>query len=166
MKNKKAKSRVKKQPIKALIAISMITSGLWFGVFYSIEQIKIIQKPIIIKKIETKEIEKVEDFVPSSKVLGCIEKRPGVAGSIKRKFGKKWRYWAELIGRESCLNPSALNTSSGACGLGQALPCKKMDCPLNMDGVDCQLDWIEQYVTKRYKTIQHAIVFHDVMNWY
>ena len=164
---KKAKSRIKKKvTVKTVVVAALISSGLWSGVFYLLLKPQPVADPLIIEKIVTKEIEKVEDFVPSPRVMGCMEKRPGVTGDVKRKFGKEWRYWAELIGREACLDPAIINTSSGACGLAQALPCEKMECSLDMAGVDCQLDWIEKYVGRRYGTIQHALVFHDIMNYY
>jgi len=71
---------------------------------------------------------------------------------------------AELIGRESGFNPKAVNPSSGACGLSQSLPCKKMGCSL--DDVECQLAWQKGYIAKRYGTVTKALAFHDAHGYY
>lgn len=39
----------------------------------------------------------------------------------------QWSYVDFLVGKESSWNPNAINPSSGACGLGQQLPCGKWD---------------------------------------
>ena len=164
---KKAKSRIKKKvTIKTVIIASLIVSSLWSAVFYLLTKPEPIPELLIIEKIEIKEVEKVDEYVPSPATLKAIEKRPGVAGDINRKFGKEWRYWAELIARESCLNPGAINPTSFACGIPQSLPCEKMECSLDLEGIDCQLEWIKEYTIERYGSIQHALVFHDVFNWY
>ena len=161
----KAKSRMVKKPWKALIGVSIVTSGLWSGVFYTLNNYRGSRAEVItITKIETREIERVEDYVPSSNTLKIIEAKPGIYGAIYRKFGVEARKYAELIARESGFNEYAINVGSGACGLGQFLPCSKLKCDLS--DVDCQLDAIEEYVVRRYGTIEHALVFHDVMGWY
>lgn len=60
-----------------------------------------------------------------------------------------------LIVKESGCNPNAVNPSSGACGIPQALPCSKIaHC-----GVDpvCQLKWMDQYVKGRYGSWESAL---------
>lgn len=59
-----------------------------------------------------------------------------------------------LIGGESGCRPNAVNPSSGACGIPQALPCSKMPCTLQ-DPV-CQLRWMNQYVAARYGSWDNA----------
>lgn len=71
--------------------------------------------------------------------------------------------YAELIFRESGFHPTSVN-SIGACGLGQALPCSKMNCELT--DVDCQINWVKSYVERRYGTIDKALEHHDVKGWY
>lgn len=102
----------------------------------------------------------------SERGVECVNNHPGVATKIKAVFGDEWQLAAELFCRESSLNPVALNPSSGACGLVQALPCKKLTriCP-DMD-IDCQLEWGKDYVAQRYGTIEIALAFHDKNNWY
>lgn len=37
-----------------------------------------------------------------------------------------------------------------------------MQCSLDMDGVECQLEWVENYVATRYSTIDKALIFWDI----
>lgn len=75
-----------------------------------------------------------------------------------------WEYALELVGRESSWRPTALNQSSGACGLAQALPCNK----IKGDWQDpiVALKWMDVYVHNRYGGWQRALNFHMVHNWY
>lgn len=61
----------------------------------------------------------------------------------------------KLILNESGCRPNAVNPSSGACGIPQALPCSKMNCSLS-DPV-CQLRWMDQYVKSTYGTWENAL---------
>jgi len=70
----------------------------------------------------------------------------------------------ELIRRESGCNPYATNTSSGACGVAQELPCGKSGCSLG-DGA-CQVRWMNTYVIGRYGSWAGAVNFHSLHNWY
>lgn len=70
----------------------------------------------------------------------------------------------ELIRRESGCNPYARNSSSGACGVAQELPCGKSGCSIG-DGA-CQIRWMSQYVKQRYGSWANAVAFHDRNNWY
>ena len=62
-----------------------------------------------------------------------------------------------LIINESGCRPDAVNPSSGACGIPQALPCSKLPCSLQ-DPV-CQLKWMDGYVKARYTTWERALGF-------
>lgn len=70
----------------------------------------------------------------------------------------------ELLRRESNCNPNAVNSSSGACGLAQELPCGKSGCQLGDGG--CQMKWMKSYVDRRYGSFAAAIEFHNSNNWY
>lgn len=70
----------------------------------------------------------------------------------------------ELIRRESNCNPNAVNSSSGACGVAQELPCGKSGCSLG-DGA-CQVRWMNSYVQGRYGSWANAVAFHNANNWY
>jgi hypothetical protein len=73
----------------------------------------------------------------------------------------------QLIYRESGINPFAINKSSGACGLGQALPCSKLLKVCNtLDDVDCQIKWVVDYIHARYGTFEAANKFQLSNNWY
>lgn len=84
---------------------------------------------------------------------------------VLNKWGiQEWGYFEELIMRESGWSPYAINQSSGACGLGQALPCSKLGVELwDYEG---QLNWIVNYISTRYDTPAKAIEFHNSNNWY
>lgn len=70
----------------------------------------------------------------------------------------------ELIDRESDCNPNAVNPSSGACGIGQQLPCGKWAGAWN-DPI-AGLIAMNNYVKGRYGTWEAALAHHDRMNWY
>lgn len=82
-----------------------------------------------------------------------------------RRFGLQHAVGMDnLIGKESTYNPGAINPTSGACGLFQALPCGKMKCSL--DDVDCQLNWGADYIKRRYGNPTNAWKFWQEHNWY
>lgn len=70
----------------------------------------------------------------------------------------------ELIRRESGCNPNAVNSSSGACGIAQELPCGKSGCGLGNGA--CQVRWMNQYVIARYGSWANAVAHHNANNWY
>lgn len=110
------------------------------------------------------ELRPADDFFPSDNTIKIMNNNTGMTAKIHKKFGVQWMKWAELIARESGFNKRAINPTSGACGLSQALPCSKMACSL--DDADCQLNWIEEYVNDRYGSIDRTLVFHDLRNYY
>ncbi len=69
-----------------------------------------------------------------------------------------------LIAKESGCNPNARNSSSGACGVAQELPCGKSGCSMG-DGA-CQVRWMNTYVLSRYGSWSSALAFHNANNWY
>jgi hypothetical protein len=70
-----------------------------------------------------------------------------------------------ILKKEAGYRYDAVN-EIGACGMGQALPCEKMNCPLTEDGVNCQVEWIMNYIERRYGTPTNAWNFHLTNNWY
>jgi hypothetical protein len=58
---------------------------------------------------------------------------------------------------ESGNNPQAINADSGACGIGQALPCSKLPCSLT--DYACQDQWFSQYAIDRYGSWSGAMAF-------
>lgn len=95
------------------------------------------------------------------------EKSPkGVAWeAVNEQWGVgQWSYFEELINRESHFNPYAINPSSGACGIFQALPCSKLGVELwDYEG---QIKWGINYILERYKTPKDALEFHNENGWY
>ena len=61
---------------------------------------------------------------------------------------ESWGYADFMVQKESGWNPNAVNRSSGACGLAQALPCSKLG-PNWSDPV-VALNWMNSYVNGRY----------------
>lgn len=59
-----------------------------------------------------------------------------------------------LIAGESGCNPNSYNSSSGACGVAQELPCGKSGCSLG-DGA-CQVKWMNGYVLSVYGSWANA----------
>lgn len=72
----------------------------------------------------------------------------------------------KLVLNESGCRPDAVNPSSKACGIPQALPCSKMGCTL-ADPV-CQLRWMNTYVQGRYGTWENALAmwYSRSPHWY
>lgn len=71
-----------------------------------------------------------------------------------------------LIIHESGCNPNAVNPSSGACGIPQALPCSKI-AHCGTEPV-CQLKWMDQYVKDRYGSWESALAtwYSRSPHWY
>lgn len=55
---------------------------------------------------------------------------------------------AKVYHHESGNKADAINPTSGACGVGQALPCSKLPCTL--DDYNCQDTWFTNYMLDRY----------------
>lgn len=73
-------------------------------------------------------------------------------------------YKSFIYQKESGNNPSAINPSSGACGLGQALPCSKMPCSLS--DYACQDRFFTNYALQRYGSWQSAYNFWLGNSWW
>jgi hypothetical protein len=74
-----------------------------------------------------------------------------------------------LWNHESGWRTTAMNSSSGACGIPQALPCSKI---INMCGADwrtdyqCQIEWGLNYISARYQSPAAAWQHFLSHNWY
>jgi uncharacterized protein YabE (DUF348 family) len=75
-----------------------------------------------------------------------------------------WGYADFMIQKESGWNPNAVNKSSGACGLAQALPCSKV--PGNPYNPIDSLNWMNGYVNGRYGGWAGAYNFWNRNHWY
>ena len=82
---------------------------------------------------------------------------------ITENFGAgHFKAFDTIVTRESNWNPQAINKSSGACGLGQALPCSK----LKDHSIQGQLEWMVSYIKSRYGTPKNALHFWNRNHWY
>lgn len=133
-------------------------------------------KPITVSKTEAPAVKAVEVLEPAQiaiaeklpepakeapqppKIVGTCDSWIAAAGITEVEAAKK------LIQRESGCNPNAVNPTSGACGIGQSLPCSKMGCAMG-DGL-CQMVWMKSYTLGRYGSFANALAFHYVHNWY
>lgn len=75
-----------------------------------------------------------------------------------------WGYADFMVQKESGWNPNAVNKSSGACGLAQALPCSKLGPNWNDPVV--ALNWMNNYVVGRYGSWEGAYNFWIKNRWY
>lgn len=75
-----------------------------------------------------------------------------------------WGYADFMVQKESSWNPNARNSSSGACGLAQALPCSKLGPNWNNPVV--ALNWMNDYVNGRYGGWDKAYNFWLANRWY
>ncbi len=88
---------------------------------------------------------------------------------VTERFGaQQFTAFAEIVRRESNWDYLARNRSSGAYGLAQALPGKKMAS----HGADwatnplTQLEWMADYIANRYGNPANALAFHNRHHWY
>lgn len=76
-----------------------------------------------------------------------------------------WGYVDYIVSRESGWNPNATNSSSGACGLVQALPCSKVGGAGGYDPVS-NLQWANGYAVGRYGSWANAYAFWTSNHWW
>lgn len=117
------------------------------------------KKRTMIKNVFASET-KLKSYPYKEKIAYMDQGQKDVMTKVESTAGDAY---AELIFRESGFHPTSVN-SIGACGLGQALPCSKMNCELT--DVDCQINWVKSYVERRYGTVEKALAFHDEKGWY
>ncbi len=76
-----------------------------------------------------------------------------------------WGYVDFIVSKESGWNPNATNSSSGACGLVQALPCGKVPGGNGYDPV-ANLTWANGYAVGRYGSWAGAYAFWTANHWW
>lgn len=69
-----------------------------------------------------------------------------------------------LINKESGCRTTAINKTSGACGIPQALPCSKLGTARG--NAIAEIQWMNSYVIRRYGSWANAVAFHRANNWY
>lgn len=89
--------------------------------------------------------------------VGPLKEEPKKATVQPKESESEYEAKMFIYKKESGNNPSAINPSSGACGLGQALPCSKLKCGLK--DYECQDKWFTNYMKERYGTWQKAKAF-------
>lgn len=76
-------------------------------------------------------------------------------------------YMAYIFSHESGNNPYAINAISGACGLGQALPCGKLlNACGSLSNVSCQVQFFNNYAVARYGSSSNAYAFWQAHRWW
>ena len=93
-----------------------------------------------------------------------------VKAETVKTFGEEhWEPMKKLVTSESGFDPYARNSSSGACGLGQSLPCSKVlnKCK-SLANIKCQAEWVVNYVKNRYLHPKNAWNFwlSQSPHWY
>lgn len=109
-------------------------------------------------EVERKEIASVVKTEPVKQVEVIGAKSPTLpytGGGTKTEWlaasgipSESWGYADFMVAKESGWNPNAVNKSSGACGLAQALPCSKLGP--NWSNPVVALNWMNSYVNGRY----------------
>lgn len=120
----------------------------------------------VIKTVVVKQATEQVEVVGTKPIL-----QPFTGGGSKAEWltaaGIAREHWGAadaIVSQESGWNPNAINPSSGACGLAQALPCDKV--PGNpLDPVD-SLTWMNSYVYGRYGGWEEALAFKQLHGWY
>ena len=81
---------------------------------------------------------------------------------------KDYKNLVKLWTKESNWNAKAVNKRSGACGIPQANPCKKMKKYGTDYKTNCkvQIRWGLVYIKSRYKTPTRAWQFFQKKHWY
>lgn len=140
-------------------------------------QIPVLQSSIppnaIIMKLETIKKEIAEEKQTKLDAMKAIQQAQAVlqAQAVQIIVQPTASYPSACIDGKSCIymhesgnNPGAINASSGACGLGQALPCSKMGCSLS--DYACQDAFFTHYAISTYGSWDAAWNFWQVHSWW
>ncbi len=95
--------------------------------------------------------------------------RAAARQSVDRLWGDtQWPFLDALWTQESSWNPAAVNSTSGATGIPQALPAAKMAAagPDWRTNPATQVSWGLSYITTRYGNPQAAWAHEQAFNWY
>lgn len=69
----------------------------------------------------------------------------------------EWEAYEQLVQNESGWRSDAVNPTSGACGIPQALPCSKMG--VELADYEGQIDWMIGYIIEKYDNPTKALAF-------
>lgn len=110
-----------------------------------------------------------QSLVPFPKYLtdnGAKNREKALAYLSKYYTGDELTAADNILKKEAGYRTDAVN-EIGACGIVQANPCSKLNCPLNDSGLECQLQFFVGYInTHGYGTPLVAWNFHLKNNWY
>ena len=109
-------------------------------------------------------------FVPTTKAYTKAQCKSYAYKQVLKKGWSKADYnnLVKLWNKESGWNAKAKNKYSGACGIPQALPCKKMKKYGKDYKTNCktQIRWGLDYIKNRYKTPTKAWQHFQKKHWY
>lgn len=126
-----------------------------------LQQIEVLRQQVEAKKAaEAARIAQTPTFPP-----GQVAKASGSCGEWMAQAGVTDMASASIIiNRESGCNPNAVNKNSGAYGIPQALPASKIaHCGSNPV---CQIQWMQDYVNRRYGGWAGAVAHSNSKGWY
>lgn len=126
------------------------------------------------QEVSRKEIQSIVTKEPKRQIeiVGTKPKHtPYTGGGTKTEWlaasvipEENWGAADAIVSQESSWNPNAVNPTSGACGLAQALPCSKV--PGNPYDPVNSLNWMHGYVIGRYGGWEEALAFKRTNGWY
>lgn len=120
-------------------------------------------------KIEKKEADRIA-LQEASKIASPKASASSITGDkydwLRASGIPDSEWWAvdSIVSRESSWNPNAVNKSSGACGLGQQLPCGKWAGAWNDPVAALKAQY--GYVVARYGGYPQAVAFWNANHWY
>lgn len=129
---------------------------------YKKEEIKFPDRTIeynAAKQLDIKRVEAARIAEAAKVVVVAPQPQTPVISPVDNSDAKMFIY-----NKESGNNPNSINKSSGACGLGQALPCSKMGCALG--DYACQDAFFTKYMLSRYGTWENARAFWNSHRWW
>ena len=123
------------------------------------------------KVVSKKKIQKKRKKVGRTRVRYNVGEIQSYAHSLVLSYGwseQDYQYLVLLWNRESSWNPNAVTKKSGACGIPQCLPCRKMAS----EGSDyrtnykTQVRWGLKYIANRYGSPTNAWKHSQRTGWY
>jgi len=132
------------------------------------------------EKLEKQEREKQEKLISERIASAALGQGSNVqleytGGGTKEDWMKEagidesdWKYVDYIVNKESGWNPNAVNSSSGATGLCQALPGNKMASAGDdwMSNPVTQLKWCDSYAKQRYSGWENSYNAWISKNWW
>jgi len=94
------------------------------------------------------------------------ETREKVLAIVSAKYaGDELMAFDNIMKKEAGYRLDAIN-EIGCGGMPQACPASKMNCPLDDSGLECQTNWVMNYIENRYGNPTTAWNFHLAHNYY